>query len=142
MAVASDTVCIWKVEKQHMTLAAELRGHGNEVYCLLQLPDGRLVTGSSDRTLRIWDPSSEAGWHCCGVLRGHTGSVHSLAYLASGELVSGSTDGTVRVWNLSSSECVLVLEEHKGHGRVKALAVLPDQRLVSADDDGNLLVWT
>lgn len=138
MAVASDTVCIWKVEEQQTTLVAELCGHGDEVLSLLQLPDGRLVSGSIDRTLRIWDCSS---WSCLAVLRGHTGSVHSLAYLASGELVSGSTDSTMRVWNLSSSECDCVLEKHKGHGRVKALAVLPDQRLVSADDDGNLFVW-
>jgi WD40 repeat protein len=38
------------------------------------LPDGRVVSGSDDKTLRVWDASSGA---CERVLEGHTGQVCS-----------------------------------------------------------------
>ena len=34
---------------------AELRGHTKTVKCLQALPDGRIVSGSEDKTLRVWD---------------------------------------------------------------------------------------
>jgi len=153
MAVASDTIKIWRpgldpLGLDSLALVSELKGHQDEVLCLLQLPDGRLVSGAIDPTVRVWDVDvlDPAASSC--VLRGHTGSVHSLAYPASGELVSGSTDQSLRVWSLSLSSCLMVLDEHKvdhsrrhERNRVNALAVLPDQRLASADDQGNLIIW-
>ena len=34
-----------------------LRGHGRAAFCLATLPDGRIVSGSMDRTLRFWAPA-------------------------------------------------------------------------------------
>ena len=31
---------------------------GPEVWCVCVLPDGRIASGSSDKTVRIWDPES------------------------------------------------------------------------------------
>ena len=53
-----------------------LRGHTGWVLCATVLPDGRLVSGSWDKTLKVWDPSrlGEAD-ACTHTLRGHTGGV-------------------------------------------------------------------
>ena len=32
-----------------------LSGHTDRVFCLQALPDGRIVSGSADNTIRIWD---------------------------------------------------------------------------------------
>ena len=32
----------------------ELRGHTDTVTCVVQLADGRVVSGSSDKSLRVW----------------------------------------------------------------------------------------
>lgn len=48
-----------------------LHGHKDSVECLaLDGPFGTLVTGSADRTIRVWDLSS---LRCIGTLHGHNG---------------------------------------------------------------------
>jgi WD40 repeat protein len=58
--------------------------------------DGRrLVTGSDDKTVRVWDLDTGA---CLRTLKGHLDSVRSVALHADGlRVVTGSWDKTVRV---------------------------------------------
>lgn len=73
-----------------------LSGHENFLTCIAQMHDGRLVTGSGDKDLRIWN------WHsgqCEQIVRGHTGAVRSLAVLRDGRLASGADDNTVIIWH-------------------------------------------
>ena len=84
------SVCIVR-DKSLFTLA----GHTNWADALAVMPDGKLVSGSNDNTVRIWDTTSGA---CLLTLADHTDGVNALAVLPDGRLVSGSDDLTVRVW--------------------------------------------
>ncbi|PWY99589.1 WD40 repeat-like protein, partial [Testicularia cyperi] len=81
-----------------------LCGHEDSVYCVRQDDgvgtgtSGKLVSGSRDRTIRIWD--AESG-ECRHILRGHTASVLSLQY-DDQILVSGSSDSEVFVWDFAA----------------------------------------
>jgi WD40 repeat protein len=46
---------------------ATLPGHRGRVNALAAWPDGRLLSASADRTLRVWDPGSG---RCLAVVRG------------------------------------------------------------------------
>jgi WD40 repeat protein len=61
-------------------------------------PDGkRLVSGSFDQTVKVWD--AQRGQELL-TLKGHTGHVTSVAFSPDGQrIVSGSADSTVKVWN-------------------------------------------
>jgi WD40 repeat protein len=64
--------------------------------------DWRLVTGSDDRTIRVWNP--DTGKELLG-LTGHADAVTALCYSPDGRLlVSGSADGTVKVWEADPEE--------------------------------------
>ena len=97
--------------KQPGPLDLTILGHTDVLSSILQLtlPDGRIVSGSGDKTLRIWNPSSGL---CETVLQGHTSYVSSLLLLSDGRIVSGSRDRSLRIWNPSSGECKTVLHGH------------------------------
>ena len=54
---------IWKPHASGEWQQVALQGHIDSVECLQVLPDGRIVSGSADKTIRIWngDPVDEGG---------------------------------------------------------------------------------
>jgi WD40 repeat protein len=109
---------------------------GSAVHTLVALPDGRLASGSTDNTIRLWDPANGA---CERVFEGHQDWVMALAVLGDGRLASGSSDNTIRLWDPASGACERVFEGHQGG--VKALAVLGDGRLASGSEDTTIRLW-
>ena len=93
---------VWDVKR--CALDVVISGHTNWVNALVALHDGRLLSGSDDRTLKVWDErvlSVRGGVGantCAATLQGHTRRVAALAVLPDGSVASGSGDGTVRVW--------------------------------------------
>ena len=81
------------------------------VNALAVFADGRLASGSSDTTIRIWEGMGET---CLVTLTGHGKGVQCLAVLPDGRLASGSGDATIRVWDPLSGACGAVFEGHGG----------------------------
>ena len=89
---------VWKVvvglRKVWDACEQALWGHSDHVYSVAFSPDGsHVVSGSKDRTVRIWNVvtgESEAK------LKGHSGWVNSVVFSPDGShVVSGSDDGTM-----------------------------------------------
>jgi WD40 repeat protein len=77
-----------------------LRGHKGRVTSLAFTPRSgkRLVSGSRDSTIKIWEPATA---RCIGTLTAHTGPVLCVKFSRDGKtLVSGSADGTIKLWNM------------------------------------------
>jgi WD40 repeat protein len=64
-------------------------------------PDGRtLASGSSDKTIKLWDSASGQPLR---TLIGHTDFVVSVAFSPDGRtLASGSYDKTIKLWDVSN----------------------------------------
>lgn len=62
----------------------------------MQGPDGRVLTASEDRTVRMWD--GETG-ECVKVVRSHSGSVTGLCMAGPDRIVTGSTDKKLRIFD-------------------------------------------
>lgn len=77
-------------------------GHGGPVWCLdFDQDSNTLVSGSYDRTLKVWDVATG---RCERTLRGHTGWVSSLALVphSSDRVVSASWDCSIRTWDIEA----------------------------------------
>src|SRR5512147_3004577 len=93
---------------------ADCRGHTRRVSSVC-LTGSRALSGSLDKTLRLWDVASG---ECLSVLSGHESDVNALAVSddgkhaisGSGEIVTG--EKLVRLWDLASGR---VLRDFQGH---------------------------
>lgn len=77
----------------------------------------RVVSGSRDATLRVWD--IQAG-SCLHMLVGHLAAVRCVQYDGK-YVVSGAYDYMVKVWNAERQECLHTLQGHTN--RVYSLQV-------------------
>jgi WD40 repeat protein/serine/threonine protein kinase len=119
--------------------ALTLKGHAGFVAGVAFSPDGRrLATGSSDKTVKIWD--SATGKELSS-LKGHTYWVWSVAFSPDGQhLASGSADNTVKIWDIATGKELLSLKGHAGW--VRSVAFSPDgRRVASGGDDRTARIW-
>lgn len=102
-------------------------------------PDGsRIISVSSDKTVRVWDLHS--GEKLLSLI-GHREGVNTCAISPDGAwFVSGSSDKTLRIWDADDGRLRLSLTGHEGS--VSGCDVSPDGAwIVSASDDGTLFIW-
>ncbi len=109
----------------------------DSISCLVVLQDGRLVAGSSDRNLRVWDTDGK----CEHVLSAHTGVITCVVALPDGRIVSGGNDKTVRIW---SGEYGVLEKTLKSDGdQVRHIAVIEKgEKLITQDYFGDYFLWT
>jgi WD40 repeat protein len=120
-------------------LLRTLEGHAGDVTSVAITPDGRrAVSGSRDKTLRIWDLRSGKTLRA---LEGHVAQVLDVVLTSDGKrAVSAGYDNTLRIWDLERGEVLRTLEGHADV--ITNVAVTPDgKRAVSAAYDHTLRIW-
>ena len=120
------------------------RGHEQDIYSLDFSRDGRvIVSGSGDRTVRIWSMTEQKEMHCIPIqdLDQKDPGVTSVAISPDSRLVAaGSLDKMVRVWDIQTGQPLERLEGHKDS--VYSVAFMPDGRtLVSGSLDKTIKMW-
>ena len=85
--------------KKDYKVKETLEGHSGPVSTLQVLPDGRIVSGSDDQTIKIWEKNQAGKYKEKETLEGHTGAVRTIQVLPDGWIVSGSYDKTIKIWD-------------------------------------------
>ncbi|KAF5340656.1 hypothetical protein D9611_007288 [Ephemerocybe angulata] len=127
------------VPHDHLPLPSRpLVGNGGVMSVVFSLDGTKVVSGSTDNTIRVWDASTG---QVQKVLTGHTANCTSVAISGDGSwIVSGSDDRTVRTWDVMTGKEKQVLLGHTG--AVKAVAVSWDgTRICSGGDDHRVRAW-
>ena len=127
------------------------RAHQRHVVTCLQFDTDKILTGSDDTNINVYDTQTGA---LRARLEGHEGGVWALQYEGN-VLVSGSTDRSVRVWNIEKGVCTQVFQGHTSTVRCLQIlmptpiktadgktTMMPKQPLIiTGSRDSNLRVW-
>lgn len=137
-----------KAKPGHVAFAA----HPRHVITCLQFDDDKIITGSDDTLIHVYDTKT-------GKLRtkleGHEGGVWALQYEGN-TLVSGSTDRSVRVWDIQKGICTQTFYGHTS--TVRCLQIVmpadtgkvydgtpvmmpPKPLIITGSRDSQLRVW-
>ena len=121
------------------SLDRTLRGHTDCINTMIQLNDGRIVSGSDDKTLRIWDSTTG---NLLQTLQGHNGVIPLLTVIQLNDrrIISGSDYDTLPIWNSTTGNLEQTLRGHD-YGGIFTVIQLNDGRIVSGSDDETLRIW-
>ena len=134
---------VWSVEKWETEFV--LSGHeGTSVWAVVALDARTILTGSTDKNIRIFDLNKAVAGEVQPSSTIHTPDiVRALCRLPKGhpsgaDIASASNDGLLRFWKLNGQ----LLAELSGHESfVYALAALPTGEIVSSGEDRTVRVW-
>ena len=113
------------------------RAHRGDVNTLAYAPDGRIVTGGTDRTVRIWGPRGGAPL----VLRGHEDEITTAVVSDDGtRVLTSSQDGTARIWDAHSGAELAVLQS--GQGEIYDAAMSRDGKIATLGKGEVVRVFT
>ncbi|KXG53181.1 uncharacterized protein PGRI_002310 [Penicillium griseofulvum] len=136
------------VKPQHIAF----RAHDRHVVTCLQFDADKVLTGSDDTNINVYDTKTGA---LQATLEGHEGGVWALEYYGN-TLVSGSTDRSVRVWDIERARCTQIFHGHTSTVRCLQIVlpaeigrdadgqpeIMPKEPLIiTGSRDSNLRVW-
>ncbi|KAJ3031865.1 UNVERIFIED_CONTAM: hypothetical protein HDU68_011624 [Siphonaria sp. JEL0065] len=145
------SVRLWDLETRQVI--REFKGHHDQVQSMsMSLPHLRnarasieskggrpkLVTASTDKTIKIWDIETGA---CLHTLFGHEDGVMCVASDTL-RIVSGSHDNTVMVWDLESGKLMhsMGVDRPVGTGVINC-CTLSDTKIMTGGEDGKVRIY-
>ena len=134
-AITATQKSLWELSTEHILT---LSGHSGSVRSVAFSLDGKIASGSADKTIKLWNLGTGQE---ISTLAGHRLSVNAVAFSPDSQtLVSGSADKTIKLWNISTGQEISTLS---GHGlSVEAVAFSPDGKTIaSSSADKTIKLW-
>ena len=125
----------------------ELVGHKSYVYTVVVGPNNKIISGSRDQTIRVWDcqikmeefnSSKPLIDDKAKILEGHKERVFQMYILSNNYLASCSFDKTIRIWDLDLFTCQQIL-----YGHTSWVVSLEEcvGKLCSGSADNTIKIW-
>ncbi|XP_074579819.1 pre-mRNA-processing factor 19-like [Curcuma longa] len=125
-------------------ILSTLTGHSKKVTSVKFVPGEELViTGSGDKTVRIWQVTDDENYDCRHVLRDHTAEVQAVTLHATNKyFVTASMDNTWCFYDLSTGSCLAQVGEASSEEGYTSASFHPDGLILGTGTTGALVnIW-
>ncbi|KAF8181558.1 WD40-repeat-containing domain protein, partial [Pholiota molesta] len=138
--VYSERMAIERNWRRGRCTVRTFKGHTDGVMCL-QFNEALthpafpvLITGSYDRTIRVWNMETGQELQC---MKGHTRAVRALQF-DEVKLITGSMDCSIKVWDWRRGQCIRTLN---GHTEGVVCLNFDTNVLASGSVDSTIKLW-
>ena len=143
-----------------------LHGHTRDINQLLVLKDGRLVSVSRDKTLKIWaikkqkenkqgenkqeenkqeenkqEENKQEEYEYSRTLKGSTAYISTVIELKDGRIIAGHYNGLLSIWDLNRPEETACVTENRYGDSIELIKELKDGRILFVSKDNSVVVW-
>jgi WD40 repeat protein len=137
-SLINGQIYVWDLSAKKIDFS--INAHKSAIWSMIKLSNDNIVSGSSDKMIKIWDILSGMSEPTIK-LRGHKATVFCLGEIEKNKLLSGSEDRTIKLWDLEQKKCIMSLDDPNG-SKINCLHILPDPGFIITGGDDNLLkIW-
>ncbi|KAJ4968616.1 hypothetical protein NE237_015317 [Protea cynaroides] len=125
-------------------ILSTLSGHSKKVTSVKFVPrDELFITGSADKTVRVWQGSENGNYNCRHILKDHTAEVQAVTVHATHSyFVTASLDNTWCFYDLSSGLCLTQVGDASGSEGYTSAAFHPDGLILGTGTSEALVrIW-
>ncbi|CAL9067992.1 unnamed protein product [Musa banksii] len=125
-------------------ILSTLAGHSKKVTSVKFVPGSEvIVTGSSDKTVRVWQGTEDGSYDCRHVLRDHTAEVQAVTVHATQKyFVTASMDSTWCFYDLSTGSCLTQVGEASTEEGFTSASFHPDGLILGTGTTGAIVkIW-
>ncbi|XP_073308039.1 pre-mRNA-processing factor 19-like isoform X2 [Primulina huaijiensis] len=126
-------------------IVSTLSGHSKKVTNVKFAAEAEfIVTGSADKTVRVWQGSENGNYDCRHILKDHTAEVQAVTIHATNNyFVTASLDSTWCFYDLASGLCLTQVEDASGSSEgYTSAAFHPDGLILGTGTTGAIVkIW-
>lgn len=140
-SLINGLIYIW--DKDLKEIYFEIKAHKSSIWSMIELSNGFLVSGSSDKSIKIWDVKNKNDKSVTTFrgTQGHQATVFCLGEIEPTKIISGSEDKTLKIWDLDLKQCTLSLIE-PNNSKINSLVTMNDTNYVITGGDDNIIkLW-
>jgi WD40 repeat protein len=133
LCTSSNYSSVWDLDSK--SIKCKLGNHANTIWAVLKLSDTKVVSGSADSSIRVWDINTQEYWES----KVHINWVMGLCYISENKFASCGSDGWIVIYDIKEKKSVLVLKGHSGE--VSSITRLNENVIISCSKDKRLKMW-
>ncbi|CAK68621.1 unnamed protein product (macronuclear) [Paramecium tetraurelia] len=146
ISTSNKDIKVWSFTEGKFQLIQVLKGHLNNVTCLLFTPQSDcIISGSYDQTLICWSMDEKNKFISQFTVKQHSGNVYCIILNKFGdELISSSKDKSIKIWKFDPIIKNLQIQQSLEKHNDSVYSVCLNQSetlLVSCGQDQQIIIW-
>ena len=144
LASSSNDTNLNIYSKKNFDLQIKINIHTGPIYFFTQLQNGKIITTSSDKTMKIISLIDENNFKVDQILEGHNDRINKVIEKNKNIIISFSRDKTMRIWNLSKKniyQCEKIIEFLNTNSSSDALILNKKEFITTSYEDHFIKFW-